>query len=72
MSEFLSRDEIIELTGKKRPSDQIAWLAKTGWIYETNAAGRPVIGRDYARTKLGGGRTINQPVGGLPNFSALA
>jgi len=70
MSEFLSTEEIAELTGKKRPTAQIAWLASKGWIYETNAAGRPIISRDHVRAKLGGYQP-QQAVGGLPNFAAL-
>ena len=71
MSEFLSKEEIIELTGKKRTAFQIAWLAKKGWIFETNAAGRPIIGREYARRKLGGGQPAPVPAIVQPNFAAL-
>lgn len=70
MSEFLNKDEIIELTGKKRPAFQIAWLAKKGWIFETNAAGRPVVSREYVRAKLGG-VSAAPPAGSQPNFAAL-
>jgi hypothetical protein len=71
MTEFLSTDEIIELTGKKRPSNQIKWLSNKGWIFETSATGRPVICREYVRFKLGA--SSQKPmVGKQPNFGALA
>lgn len=71
MNEFLTKEEIIELTGKKRPGDQIAWLTKNGWCCVINAAGRPVVSRNHARFKLGGA-VLDNPVGSLPNFGALA
>jgi len=71
MNEFLTQDEITELTGKKRAAFQIAWLAKKGWIFETNAAGRPIISREYVRRKLGGGQPEQPPASVQPNFAAL-
>lgn len=71
MSEFLTQDEIAELTGKKRAAAQIAWLHKNGWIFIINAANRPIIGRQYARGKLGGTTYQPQFIGGQPNFAAL-
>jgi len=70
MSEFLTKDEIVELTGKKLVTKQIAWLTKKGWIFEINATGRPIISREYTRAKLGVVSTV-QPVGNQPNFAAL-
>ena len=72
MTDFLSQDEISELTGKKRPAVQIAWLSQKGWIFETNAAGRPIIHRDYARFRMGGSEQSQQPLKKQPNFAALA
>lgn len=72
MTEFLTKEEVIELTGMKRQASQITWLSKKGWIFEVNAAGRPIISREYVRAKLGGGSASAQPkVGGQPNFDAL-
>jgi hypothetical protein len=72
MTDFLTQDEISELTGKKRPAVQIAWLSEKGWVFETNAAGRPIIHRDSARYRMGGATQTPQPIGKQPNFSALA
>ncbi|MCY1553475.1 hypothetical protein D9M68_899610 [compost metagenome] len=38
----------------KRASKQIAWLNSHHWNYELNAAGKPVVGRIYARLRLAG------------------
>lgn len=54
MSEFLDEDELIRLTGYSLPSKQITWLQENGWRHERTAAGRPVVGRVYARLRLAG------------------
>jgi hypothetical protein len=38
---FLSPAELVELTGLRRPSAQIAWLREHRWRYATNAVGHP-------------------------------
>ncbi|WP_223818586.1 DUF4224 domain-containing protein [Pseudomonas aeruginosa] len=35
-------------------SKQIEWLENHHWNYETNAVGRPIVGRVYARLRLAG------------------
>ncbi|WP_342246341.1 DUF4224 domain-containing protein [Pseudomonas sp. OTU5201] len=56
VSEFLSEDELATLICAKRASKQIAWLKSHHWKYELNAAGKPVVGRIYARLRLAGVR----------------
>jgi len=73
-SEILSSEEVEELTGRKLHRKQIEWLRKRGWIYETNAAGRPIVGRHYLRAKLGGNTHAASDMrvkGKAPNFAAL-
>ena len=72
-SEFLDQDELYQLTGCKRPSDQRQWLDDYGWVYAVNAAQRPVVGRLYARHKLGhySGSPTVAPLDWRPNFSGL-
>ncbi|MCL2876853.1 MAG: DUF4224 domain-containing protein [Betaproteobacteria bacterium] len=53
-SEILSEDELAEIIGRKLVAKQREWLDQNGWIYVTNAAGRPIVGRLYTRMKLGG------------------
>ena len=53
-SETLSTDEVSEISGCSRKSDQIDWLKQNGWHFLQNRAGAPVIGRLYARLKLAG------------------
>lgn len=50
----LTPDQILEVTGYKRPADQMRWLRDHGWIFTLNAAGRPVVSRAYAERRLGG------------------
>lgn len=50
---FLTVDELRELTGYKYSSTQIRWLSDHGWQFEVSGIGRPIVGRAYARQKLG-------------------
>ncbi|WP_339511966.1 DUF4224 domain-containing protein [Pseudomonas sp. RL_15y_Pfl2_60] len=53
-SEFLTGEEIAAMICAKSARKQMEWLDQHGWKYEKNAAGRPVVGRIYARLKLAG------------------
>lgn len=53
-SETLTPEEIRELSGCCRRRSQIEWLKKNGWVYLLNRAGKPIIGRQYARMRLAG------------------
>lgn len=72
MAMFLTDDEIRTLTGYKRPADQQRWLLERAWLYETNAAGRPIILRSYANSRLSGIKGRGQSAPTLsPNFSMV-
>lgn len=53
-AEFLTEAELSAMLGVTWPSKQIQWLKTHHWVYEVNAAGRPIVGRIYARLKLAG------------------
>lgn len=53
-SEFLTPEELQTVTGRKHASQQIAWLDQHGWIYERNAAQRPIVSRFYMRMRMSG------------------
>ena len=44
-TEFLTADELAEVTGYKHVASQREWLDKNGWPYVVNASGRPIVGR---------------------------
>jgi hypothetical protein len=46
---FLSKDELIKLTGYRRPSYQRRWLRHRGWAFEIGADKRPKVLREHAR-----------------------
>ncbi len=51
----------------------LEWLTQRGWLHEVNAAGRPIILRNYAENRLSG-RKPNQPTNPpaiVPNFAAI-
>lgn len=43
MAHWLTDDELIELTGKRQRSKQIAWLQSSGLRHFINAAGVPIV-----------------------------
>lgn len=50
---FLTKEELIELTGYQRSADQCRWLSKRGWKFERNAVhGRPVVLRRHVEEML--------------------
>lgn len=69
---FLSDKEIQALTGRKRITLQREWLTLRGWLHEVNAAGRPVVLRAYAESRLSGQRAgAISHASQQPNFAAL-
>ena len=74
-SEFLTADELAEVTGRKHVAIQREWLDKNGWAYVVNAAGKPIVGRWYARMRLAGVKPTASSTGAQsswqPDFSAL-
>jgi hypothetical protein len=53
-TETLSSEEVVDITGCARRADQVLWLDRNRWVYHTNKAGIPVVGRMYARMKMAG------------------
>lgn len=52
-SEILSYEELVEITGYKSIGFQRRWLEEHLWHYVESRRRRPLVGRDYARMKLG-------------------
>lgn len=40
---FLTKDELVTLTGRKNKSNQIEWLRRSGIPFRVNATGHPVV-----------------------------
>lgn len=83
-TEFLTAEELVEITGYKNFAGQRKWLDKEGWCYVVNASRRPIVGRWFARLRLAGVSThmattdirpLQQPkqshYATEPNFAAL-
>lgn len=71
-NEFLTADELAEVTGYKHVANQREWLDKNAWTYVVNAAGRPIVGRWFARMRLAGVQpTAAGAQAAQPNFAAL-
>ncbi|WAH56603.1 DUF4224 domain-containing protein [Pseudomonas silvicola] len=52
-SEILSDEELAEITGYKARAWQRRWLDERQWQYVESRGKRPLVGRQYARMKLG-------------------
>lgn len=51
--EILSDEELAELTGYKARAYQRRWLIDRQWVFVESRGKRPMVGRMYARMKLG-------------------
>lgn len=65
---FLTADELVTLTGLRRPSAQIRWLRARRIRHYVNAVGHPVIVRAW----LVGEQTEIVPIPQRPNLRAVA
>lgn len=71
-SETLASDELSEITGAKTHDGQRTWLDANRWKYHTSRAGRPIVGRMYARLKLAGiEASALTPQAWAPDFSGI-
>ncbi len=52
-NEILSDEELAELTGYKARAYQRRWLIDRQWVFVESRGKRPLVGRMYARMKLG-------------------
>lgn len=70
--EMLTEQEVVNLTGLTIRARQIKWLQDRGWTYVLSAGGRPIVGREYLRYKLGGIRPTAEPKPQwVPDFSKI-
>jgi hypothetical protein len=66
---FLSVQEIMRLTGKKRPSAQIAWLKAHAYRFNVNGLKQPIVAVAESYRKLvGGSAPVRQQE---PNWEAM-
>lgn len=72
-SETLTDDELREITGCSRASDQLKWLEANGWLFHISRANSPIVGRLYARMKMAGinNELITTRQSRKPDFSSL-
>lgn len=51
---FLTKDELADLTGRRKGKLQVEWLRKHGWRFDTNACGAPKVARAYFEQRMVG------------------
>ncbi|MDF9619551.1 DUF4224 domain-containing protein [Pseudomonas entomophila] len=70
-TEILSDEELADLTGYKARGWQRRWLNDRCWHFVESRGGRPLVGRQYARMKLGVTLEV-APLAPLPPPAAAA
>ncbi len=72
-SETLTTDELVQITGCSRHSDQLKWLESNHWTHHKNKGGEAVVGRLYARLKMAGinAESIAPQKSWKPDFASL-
>ncbi len=67
---FLTDEEILKLTGTRRRTAQIRWLAKAGWKFTCDYKGKPVIACAEVERQLVSGQPVKAKL--EPNWDAVA
>lgn len=67
---FLTKEQLAELTGRKRVSCQRKWLKDHGWRFEENAIGRIIVLSAYVESMMGCGQP-QQTESYRPNFDGI-
>jgi hypothetical protein len=71
-SETLTSEEIVQITGCQRRTEQVEWLTCNGWAFHKNKAGDPIVGRFYARLRMAGVRVDSMArTAAMPDFSKV-
>lgn len=52
-TEILTEEELADLTGYIQRAYQRQWLKDRNWVFVESRGGRPLVGRMFARMKLG-------------------
>lgn len=68
---ILTSEQLAELTDKKRPKDQIAWLIQHGYRFEISAAGRPKVLLKEIEGKMLSPESKTRTRKSKPDFAAI-
>lgn len=68
---FLTPEELVALTGRRRPWAQISWLREHHWAFAERADGKPVVLRSEAQRQLETGGTRRAAAAVEPDFTIL-
>lgn len=73
VNEFLTPDEVRELTGSPQLKKQMSWLQDKEWQFELNHRNQILISRWYLRLKMSGISLAVIPVANQaePNFKVV-
>jgi uncharacterized protein DUF4224 len=71
MGDYLTDEELFELTGRRQPTRQVEWLARNGWLFAVTDLGKPRVARAYWAKRLAD-NTVAAGSGRVePDFAAL-
>jgi len=67
----LTKTELIEITGREKPSAQIKWLRSKGFTVLLRADGSPLLSRTHFEAMMGGQHYQSKAQVHEPDFSTL-
>jgi len=67
----LNKIELIEITGREKPSAQIKWLRSKGFTVLLRADGSPLLSRTHFEAMMGGQHYQSKAKVHEPDFSTL-
>jgi len=67
----LTNEEIIIITGRKKPSAQIKYLRSQGFTVIPRADGTPLVSRTHFEVMMSGGHYSSNPQNFEPDFSSF-
>jgi len=68
ISLFLTSSELVDLTERKRKSEQVAWLKENAFPFVIGGNGNPKVFREYVAARLSGIKQASKPE---PNWGAI-
>lgn len=58
---FLSREELVELTGYRAPSAQVGWLERNRWRFVLTHRNEPRVAREHFNERMGCPTAVSLP-----------
>ena len=68
---YLTKEELVEITGRAQPVSQYKWLRQNGFTVLIRADGQLLVSRAHFEIKMDGFLPDSKPMNYEPDFGAL-